>query len=225
METEMKGYLSPSSELDKHPSLVHLLRLLMSVDALRASHRWFKSLTKDETHLGKHDTLFATITMMGWAHETIATLRKGVKKRWLSRSIVEGDVELETLWDKYVPKQSKHSILDKFAYIRDKCAFHWDQDPPERCLKRLAKEKDQVPFVESDDEKGAFLSTRYPIVYDAIAGIIVDAKVGDADNPSVNLTWEATLREIGDIIGEVTKLTVKLASKMFEKLPLKLVEK
>lgn len=217
----MKGYLRPSSELDRHANLAHLLRLLMSIDAMRAARRWSLSLADDDSNLGKHDTLFATVTMMGWAYEALCTIRKGNNDRWLNRHLIAGDQELEAIWDKLVPKQASGSLLDKFATIRNQCAFHWDPGAPERCLSRLAKEKDEVAFVESDSG-GDYLRTRYPIVYDAIAATIVDAKPGDANKATIRDEWAPLLREVGSIIGQVSKLASALASEMLKALPLKL---
>lgn len=203
----IKAYLEPKDKIVCSPALVNQVRLMLAVDSMRAYFRWFQMTKDDSTNLGKHDNLIATMAMAGWAWECINMMRKAIQKRekWLRRDMVAHDEKALSAWDEYIVGDSHSEVLDRLNWVRNKCFSHWDPEPARKCIERLGSQDDELPFVEFQDD-GAFMSTRYPWVYDAIAGTLVDAKPGDTDNPEIAVKWKATLGEIAEIIGSLSAL-------------------
>lgn len=68
------------------------------------------------------------------------------------------------------------------------------------------------------------MNTRYPWVYDAIVGTLVDAQPRDTEKPDITVKWQKTVAEIAEAIGSLSTLMSSLAAAMLEDSGLRLVE-
>lgn len=95
-----KAYLEPKDKFSSSPALVDQLRLMLAVDCMRASFRWYKMTKDDDAGLGKQDNLIAMMAMSGWTWECINTIRKGIEKKWLRRDMIVDDEKALEAWDR-----------------------------------------------------------------------------------------------------------------------------
>lgn len=218
----VKGEVSNLAKFTNLKEAPDLLRLMASLDALRASFRWFKTIKKDNTPLGMQDQLFAMVMMMGWTAEAIFLIREGKKNGWLTESLLHGKPECLSLW-KEIHASPLGPEIKKIFRARDKYFAHPDRQIQEEFLKSLSNEKYPVSFVETPDD-GKFLNTRCPMVYEAIAGDILKAKPGDTYNPDKVEQWKDLIKNMNRIVTGTTRLVAELGVGFLAKHDIFLIE-
>jgi len=215
-EIGRRAMLAHGADLNAIAIMPYLLRLTMAIDAIRSAFRWFKLLTPDDSKIADTDRLVCVVTMMGWAGETVKLIQEGSSKKWINSSVRSRlDHSLQPLWDMVVADH-RPEIITKLFRARDKYFAHWDPDIATACIRRLSAEPKPVPFVEWD-KTGRFGSSRFPWVYEAIGGDIVDPDAGPEH-------WKTVLGKISKTVTGFAMLASHLALDIMDSHGLRLQE-
>lgn len=172
--------------------LPYLLRLMMSIDAMRSAVRWVKSHENGETHIVETDRLMGALALIGWAYQGIKLIHEGLKRNpsWISRDMLEDDEQSLKHWDVIVsvkdkkPNEWPDGTMKRIGYIRDKCFGHWDPEIANDWIERQASSGEDVPFIES--ESGAFLDTRFTWANAALASAFCQDPTPEARREAIN---------------------------------------
>lgn len=151
--------IAPGTDLRAVPNLVYMLQLMGSLEAIRASLRWFEHVSKDNSPIGRRDLFIVAVAGAGWCAETFLQLKDGIKNGVIHRELVEQDQELASLWDR-VTSANPDDLIGRVYRLRDKYFAHWDVEVMKKFIDSQATSDEREPFIESDG-KGKFLSTRY----------------------------------------------------------------
>jgi hypothetical protein len=215
-EIARRAMLICQGDLNTIRVLPYILRLMMAIDAARSAFRWFEALLPDDSKIADTDRLLCTVTMMGWAGETVRLIQEGISKKLINSSVRNRlDRSLQPSWDLIVA-DPRPEIITKLRRARDKYFAHWDEGIATACIRRLAAEPKPVAFVEWN-KTGRFGNTRFPWVYEAIGGDIVDPEAGAEQ-------WKAVLFSISKTVTGLAELASHLALDIMDSHGLKLRE-
>lgn len=195
--------------------MAYLLRLMMSIDAMRSAIRWWEHLEKENTVVAHTDRQMSMMTMMGWAGETLRTIKEGGNAGFVGRDMLKGHPSLRKIWDEAFGA-SQPSIIKKIQRARDKCFAHWDESVAKAFVDHQATNGYDIPFIETDED-GKFLHNRFPWVYMAIWHDIAGPEITQDELRKLFL-------RTAQVVGSVTDMANRLACAISESMGLQFEE-
>jgi len=206
-----KFRVKDSARLREIDGLPYALRLMMSLDAIRAAIRWLSFVERDASVAGSRDLIICLSTGMGWCAETFRTLTQGICGGYITQEMVGDSEHVLQLW-RDVTAHPRPPLIRKFHCVRDKFFGHWDETLAKAFIERQARGEDLVAFIESDGE-GESLRTRYPWGQAALAFELID-------DPKDIEGMRALVRRIGEVWGTTEKLVSNLVASLVQEFSL-----
>lgn len=151
----------------KHAHAPRLVLVMMALDALRASLRWYDSLPEHGPAASETDKLLCFITCCGWTWEAVRLVRAGERKKWFTRELLCGNTDLDPLWKEIVSKAPSER-LRRIERIRNGCFGHFDIRLAKQFLERN-RDKIGIPMIVDPDDPNEFTQSRFPWAYEAFA--------------------------------------------------------
>lgn len=200
---ELRGAkLAPASDLGEISCIPYLVRLTMSVDAMRGAIRWQLSFKNSSSPEDKADRLSATITALGWVGETVCLLKQGQSGGYVRREMLDGFAEEQGLFDECTGSDPPELVILAHR-VRDKCFAHWDAEAVAKPFVKAYVEGETSPlFIESESD-GDTLKTCYPWAQEAIGRFLV----GDSQQPDA---MRKLIENLGCLIGTMLNLAGQL---------------
>jgi uncharacterized protein (DUF433 family) len=193
------------------PSASYTLQLMASLEALRASLRWFQHTIGEPSKVKRRDIVIAVIAGAGWCAETYRLLRLGIKAGIINRSMIETSFEDAALWDRVTCDEPDGLIL-KIRRIRNKYFAHWDRKVLKRFIAWQATQKETDSFYETD-AGGRLLNSRYVWPWAAFAFDLVGDPRGEDNETRVG----PVLKELGDIWTQTVRLVARLVAELIRR--------
>ena len=191
--------------------VAYLLRLMMSIDAMQSAIRWWEHLEKEDTVVAHTDRQMSMLTMMGWAGETLRTIKQGENAGFVGRDTLKGQPRLLEIWDEAFGS-SQPSVIKKIHRARDKCFAHWDRDIAKAFVEHQATNGYDIPFIETDED-GKFRRNLFPWVYMAIWHDIAGPEINQDELPKL-------LNRIGQVVASVSGMANEMAWTIFNRMRL-----
>jgi|CXWL01.1.fsa_nt_gi transcriptional regulator with XRE-family HTH domain len=147
--------------------LPFMLRMMMSVDAMRSSLRWYGALQMTIDRPVIHtDRLMSIIAGAGWAGEAILRLLpEGRRKGWIRRDMLS-DPRRQDFWNKCF-REPRPRILQKLLDVRNHYFAHWVPEVARSLIRRISKKEADFSVIEWDQK--TFISSRFTWAYAAIS--------------------------------------------------------
>ncbi len=108
-----------------HPKAEYTVRLMIALDSIRSTYRWYDPLRSKNDALSRMDQLMSFITCCGWVYEAICVVRHGNTNDIISRELLHNNKTTCEIWDQVTAKHFDSLIL-MVIKIRDEMSSHFD---------------------------------------------------------------------------------------------------
>lgn len=173
--------VKPGTDLESIPILPFALRMMMTVDAMKSSFRWYRMLDSEpDRPATSTDRLMSIVIGAGWAGEAIVNLLPhGIRKNYIRRKMLDQS-DRRRFWDECTAEQ-KSPVVAKLIHVRNNYFGHFLPNAAKALIRNVASNKIEDTFIEWDER--TFISTRFTWATMAIAHDLSEFKNGKPSIP------------------------------------------
>ncbi len=140
-----------AADVAKLPHVVLMTRLMFFRETISASTHWLHSLEKKHQATDRSSRVIAMLAGLAWTYEAIKVFRQHVNSGALRKTDFNLDQKGTEAWDRLVADPLDDFI--KFTkIIRNKFAFHMDEDRVEGYLSQITDIDDLPPLFETNEQ-------------------------------------------------------------------------